>query len=752
MGDNSNPGWKTGKEPTAAEWASAFSGKVDAASGYITNGNFSGGNFENPGFTGTISGNPIFNGVVQFTGGGSLAGTFSGSPTWSGNHIFSGNPQFQGLLNVRNGSTNTLALNLGTSTVGNDLSFNGAAGNRRAINWQTAGVSRWRLFLDASDNWTLGSFDTAGANFSTVMQVAANPGAGASNSTFLFGNAATITLSGAGAVGFNFKHAYTGSLSSNLSLWQSAISSDQINASGVVRGHTISHTFGGGSANGARIGLELDFVQAGALTNGSNAAFIINASLNNPGGTSWVAMDSQLVGQNWNLELKQGALYVGVFKAQGEVDITIDPNVRIVTVGTGSPNGTTYNLSFTTTGTYQTGVGSPISVAHVISVVGGASDTPTSIANKLLALVQTDDVLNQGGIGAQNGQTAANNIFTTGLTRAFALAYADWVGMTCTPSVSGGAGTLAVGAEMVGAGANQCKGTMYVIGGNHGARGLIETTMWSLHGSATSASGGMLTNLLRVEGGPGGGGTWPLDPFATCFQFTPGGVLSPSGTANVPQLQSRMYAFADMRKVNFTASAGFPWLSPGFSIDGSGNHQIGGALISRTTRGISVDAPGWEGTSVINSGGSGTAITAYFVNDIGYDLFGGQYLVTAVNASGVITTMTTLVAPSAPSGSAPAGTQAVSGGSGSGWTVTVTWNACNNVKIGSTAVDTVVGKGSAGATNDVLGHLLIPFVAGAPVSAPTNATQGIALRYDTTNHKLWAYDAPASAWRGVVLT
>lgn len=66
--------------------------------------------------------------------------------------------------------------------------------------------------------------------------------------------------------------------------------------------------------------------------------------------------------------------------------------------------------------------------------------------------------------------------------------------------------------------------------------------------------------------------------------------------------------------------------------------------------------------------------------------------------------------------------------------------------------DTVVGRGSAGATTDILGHLLIPFVAGAPTGVPTNATHGAALRYDITNHKLWAYDTGTSTWRGSAFT
>ncbi len=64
----------------------------------------------------------------------------------------------------------------------------------------------------------------------------------------------------------------------------------------------------------------------------------------------------------------------------------------------------------------------------------------------------------------------------------------------------------------------------------------------------------------------------------------------------------------------------------------------------------------------------------------------------------------------------------------------------------------IVGAGVAGGAADTGGHLLIPFLAGAPTGVPNGAAKGIALRYDTTNHKLWAYDNVAAAWRGIALT
>lgn len=76
-------------------------------------------------------------------------------------------------------------------------------------------------------------------------------------------------------------------------------------------------------------------------------------------------------------------------------------------------------------------------------------------------------------------------------------------------------------------------------------------------------------------------------------------------------------------------------------------------------------------------------------------------------------------------------------------------NSTGQVELGITAgADTIVGKQSAGAAADTGGFLLIPFLAGAPTGVPTNSAKGAAMRYDTTNHKLWVYDA---GWKGVVL-
>lgn len=66
----------------------------------VTNPTMSGGGSLAGTYTGapTFSGGLTFSGAPAFTGGGSLAGTFSGSPTFSGNPVFSGTPNVTGTM------------------------------------------------------------------------------------------------------------------------------------------------------------------------------------------------------------------------------------------------------------------------------------------------------------------------------------------------------------------------------------------------------------------------------------------------------------------------------------------------------------------------------------------------------------------------------------------------------------------------------------------------------------------------------
>lgn len=73
-------------------------------------------------------------------------------------------------------------------------------------------------------------------------------------------------------------------------------------------------------------------------------------------------------------------------------------------------------------------------------------------------------------------------------------------------------------------------------------------------------------------------------------------------------------------------------------------------------------------------------------------------------------------------------------------------------QFGWSGADTVFGTQAAAPVAATAGHVLIPFCAGQPTGVPTNAAKGIAVQYDTTNHKLWCYDNGTNTWRGTVMT
>ena len=206
----------------------------------------------------------------------------------------------------------------------------------------------------------------------------------------------------------------------------------------------------------------------------------------------------------------------------------------------------------------------------------------------------------------------------------------------------------------------------------------------------------------------------------------------------------------DLRNAYFTGAA---FTSSGFIVKGA-SIQLGNASMVSGAGGLVLDSPGFVGTAVaVATGGSATGTQArYYNGDIVQDAYGGQYLVTNANSSGIVQAggLSILTAPTI-AGAPPSNPLLTSNGSGIGLTLTVTWAAANTLRINPSG-DTIIGAGSAISTSATTKFLAIPFCAGAPTAAPANAAQGIALVYDTSNHKIWAYDNSISTWKGIALT
>ncbi len=206
----------------------------------------------------------------------------------------------------------------------------------------------------------------------------------------------------------------------------------------------------------------------------------------------------------------------------------------------------------------------------------------------------------------------------------------------------------------------------------------------------------------------------------------------------------------DLRNAYFTGAA---FTSSGFAVKGA-SLQLGNASVTAGGFGLILDTPGFVGTAVaVTSGGNGSAGQAYYHNgDIVQDAFGGQYLVTNANSSGIVQPGgLSVLTPPATALPPPSNPLATTNGSGLGLTVSVTWVAANSLRANPSG-DTIIGAGAAIPTSSTTKFLAIPFCAGAPTAAPANAAQGIALVYDISAHKLWAYDNGISTWKGIALT
>ena len=297
-----------------------------------------------------------------------------------------------------------------------------------------------------------------------------------------------------------------------------------------------------------------------------------------------------------------------------------------------------------------------------------------------------------------------------------------------------------------GASSNRFAIQQLVLTSDHATHGTLVDTGLAI-GAQVGASVGLRNLIVLGEYS----GNSPIDGNGYVLQMQTAENGPQSGAGGIDLLQ-------------FTASGsgpeggGFTFRSSGptgvgaTAIDNVGGLKVGAGYISASAAGITLDTPLWvlSGTPTVVSGG-----TNFISNDVVVDGLGNVLQVTAT--TGVVSTVTVLRRSegraSNPSGTVSCTARTRTGATlGSGLTVSETWAQNSHIFASNPSGDTITGKGSAGATTDTTGHLMIPFCAGAPTGVPTNASDGIAIRYDTTNHKLWCYDNSASAWKGVVLT
>lgn len=221
--------------------------------------------------------------------------------------------------------------------------------------------------------------------------------------------------------------------------------------------------------------------------------------------------------------------------------------------------------------------------------------------------------------------------------------------------------------------------------------------------------------------------TWPIRPGGAIMGL---GEQNKSLPARYPIVVARGIDFASVPAKITTAA----FASPGWSVDGAGQHAIGPATLGWTARGLSIGAAGKTAAlSSIAAGGS-----AYRATDILRDAQGGVWEVASVS-SGAITALTLVKAPTIASGSAPSNPVALSGGMGSGGTVNLAWTDAPDVAIAAGRLRrSAQSLAATGTTQGTAAQITADTVIAASASA---GQQGFILPPARAGHEVRIYAA-----------
>jgi hypothetical protein len=310
------------------------------------------------------------------------------------------------------------------------------------------------------------------------------------------------------------------------------------------------------------------------------------------------------------------------------------------------------------------------------------ADTSTTVTNSLLNLQYTF-----GGAtftGGASGQTVsltmnaasnptnpstvyytASNVFATanssaGGTNTTTGASGNLYGLNVTPQLTSGATNFMelTSAEIdstifTGASASRRTNLKLLLLGAHGVQGATHDSFLQF-GKSRQATVGALVGLTfgTLEG------VFPIDN-------TNGiGIGHTYGALAVANANPQLKTFIDASHIRALTAH---WLSPGASVDGSGNRTIGPASLAWSSTGASLDVFGQTGgTPTVTAGGTG-AVNGQIVTTGNGDLY------TATASGGAITALTVIVAATSRT-TGPTGSQTILGDGISGATCTIPWS------------------------------------------------------------------------------
>jgi hypothetical protein len=532
----------------------------------------------------------------------------------------------------------------------------------------------------------------------------------------------TFNVSGSVTPASLFTASWTGTMTGAPSYFVFNTPSDTADASGASNlpaAVDINDNFGGTNESGGRIALKTVLNVKGGVggsnPNAVDGVFWSNITAN-MGGTS-STFNGSTYGLNPQAIVRNGATYLALVNALGEVDMSVEASSQLYTISGPVNAGDVITLTFTSSGI----VGSPVSVQYTT----GTSQSLTSVIYGLNAAVAANSSLLQAGVAISVNGTTFTILWphTISLTIASNTTGGEFI--TPGSTTNGGSSQFKAGATFIREVADTMKalGESYVIGFGSQAGST---------GTAPATAGWNYGLLFNV----GHGTAWPFHPSATLIGVLPQVSNGASGKLGY-QLPTVAQFGVDLKAVNFTQASGCSFRSPAFCINGLGSLLTGGARIVPSSSGLTIDVTGSVASAVSISpsggggGGEGSSTSNYYVGDVVFDSAGGQELVTAVNpTTGAVTAISVLVYPSTQT-TVPSNPLSTTGGSGAGLQLSATWPSQSSIQIGAT-VNTIFGTGSTYSTTASGPFPVIPSSAGSPTGvAPSGA-----LELDTTDQRL----------------
>ena len=464
----------------------------------------------------------------------------------------------------------------------------------------------------------------------------------------------------------------------------------------------------GGAAKGARTGLRISMSQVSAtndpiiagLPNQQHVAAELWGFANyNAGGTGTYAdAAGSFYGTNPQIRLQYGATYWRLANALGEVNLAVNASTRDVTIGGTAKAGDVLSITFTSADI----AGGAVTVSWTV----GTSQTLTMIANNLCAAIIANTTLADARISASVTGAVISIYY-----------YTHIASLAVTTSKSGGSTeTLTVGSVTTGASVDLKVMGSFIRLRDDTAPATLNSAFVILASQAGSGTAGLFNYGFILGALDGYNAEWSWHRNSTLIGA---GISVAYGGSNqtAPLIPNYARYGIDWRNVNFTAGSGAAFTSPRFTVLGTGNLLLSNTTITATNAGLAIDIAGKVASSVAVSsgggGGGGSNVSNYFIGDLVFDDYGGQYRVSNVNAvTGAVSALVVLVAP-AYNDVAPSNPISTRGGSGSGLTLNVTWPASGN---------TLTLQGSAGSTS-IGGTVIAASTQTAPITISSGMIQ-----------------------------